>query len=71
MYIVKNLRTSTVHIVESRDSYSTLCGKKCQSNVVNNLNYGFATIKNIKDILNVPKITCKKCITINNKKNTG
>lgn len=64
MFIVTKISSGKVHIVKSKDSYRTLCGQSCQSNIVNECNNGFGYIKNTEEILNVPKITCKKCLEI-------
>jgi len=68
VYFVRKLSTGTYHLAESEESFKTLCGDKCKSNLVNDANNGFGTIKNIKNVLNKPKITCKKCREIWNKK---
>lgn len=64
LFIVKKLSSGKVHIAESRDSYKTLCGQICQSNLVNDCNNGFGNIKNVNEILNVPEVTCKRCLKL-------
>lgn len=64
MFFVRKFSTGKVHITESRDSYKTLCGQSCQSNIVNNCNNGFGTITSMNEILNKPEITCKRCLKI-------
>ena len=61
MYVVRKLTTGTVHVVPHKESYKTLGGKLCQSNVINDCNHGFGSIKHMDDILNKPKISCLVC----------
>ncbi|KZM54928.1 hypothetical protein A3Q35_13300 [Aeribacillus pallidus] len=68
MFIVTKLSTGKVHITDSKDSFKTLCGQYCKSNIINDCNNGFGDIKDTSKILNVTKVTCKKCLKLFNKK---
>lgn len=68
MFIVRKLSTNKVHITSSKDSYNTLCGQPCQSNLINDCNNGFGDIKSVDELMNVPDVTCKKCREINDRR---
>lgn len=68
MFIVTKLSTGKVHVTSSRYSYKTLCGQSCQSNIVNDCSHGFGSIRNTNEILNVPEVTCKKCMKLNHRR---
>jgi len=68
MFIVRKLSTGKVHATSSRDSHETTCGQPCRSNIINECNHGFGSIKNTNEILNVPEVTCKKCIKLNHRR---
>lgn len=67
MYVVTKFSTGKVHNTESKSSFRTLCGKNCVSGRVNDSNNGFSDIQDTDRILNVPEVTCKKCLEIYNK----
>jgi len=64
LFIVTKFSTGKVHITESKESFKTLCGQTCKTNIINDCNNGFGNIRDANEILNVPKVTCKKCLDL-------